>query len=369
MSSLLQKITVSMAIMLVCCGGCALPDRVDTGLQFLKIVGADDERYFIDTAGNRFFPWGLNYTQPKNASLIDDNLQDEVTWRFIEEDFAEMKQYSANTVRIHLQYNRFMVSPVEPDHKAFEALDRLVKIAESNELYLIITGLGAYRKSDAPTWYRELETTARWATQALFWRTLAGRVGHSPAVFAYDLMNEPVVSVCPEQSALCDWQVGQPMGGFHFVQNISTQPKQPYIETKKAWMKVLTRAIRSRDRRTLITVGELDQVPLAIFEEGVDFSSKHIYPTGAGISEAAQRVRAAGLQHPLVLGEIYNLYCSTDDLEAFLSTIEGNYRGLFGHYFGNTQEELAGQTKLTSRLQYQFMEFFIENNPNRNGSR
>lgn len=330
-----------------------------------KIVGADEDRYFTDEKGNRFFPWGLNYAINPAIGLIDDQLHSDTAWQIIGGDFAEMKGLSANAVRIHLQYHRFMLDPWTPDPRAFDALERLVDIAEENRLYLIITGLGAYRKADAPLWYDSLSVEDRWNTQALFWKTAAGRVGNRAAVFAYDLMNEPVVSVCSGDAESCDWCVGEPFAGkYHFVQNISTDPGQPYSETKAAWIQQLTQAIRSEDSLTLITVGVLSNAVLEFYADHLDFVSPHVYPSQGQMQKLVDHIRSWAKSRPLVIEEFGNLNCSTAELGEFLRAIEGHYRGLFAHYNGQTLRELTAQGDMPAAFRRELLLFFVANNPN-----
>ena len=190
MRRLIQLAVVALAISLAGCASAPRWQGDDPEAPLAKIVGYDEDKYFIDAHGRRFFPWGFNYTHPYGVGLIDDDLYSEEAWWIIDQDFAEMKSYTANVARVHLQYHRFMLDPYTPDPHAFAALDRLVHIAEKHRVYLLITGLGAFRKSDSPLWYDQLPTGERWQTQALFWQTLAAQVGHSDALFAYDLMNE-----------------------------------------------------------------------------------------------------------------------------------------------------------------------------------
>ena len=66
--------------------------------------------------------------------------------------------------------------------------------AEKTGIYLDITGLACYRKKDVPKWYDDLSEKDRWDVQARFWEAVAARCANSPAIFCYDLMNEPVVA-------------------------------------------------------------------------------------------------------------------------------------------------------------------------------
>lgn len=323
-----------------------------------KILAFDEDKTFIDAQGNRFFPWGFNYSDAAGVGLIDDNLYSEDSWKIIDQDFAEMKSYGANMVRVHLQYHRFMIDPETPDYHAFGALERLLDIAERHRLYLMITGLGAYRKSDAPLWYDRLTTSERWATHALFWQTLAAHVGHSNAVFAYDLMNEPVVSVCPEGNDSCEWVVGKEFAGYYFVQNISIDPGRTYADTLTEWKNTINNAIRQEDDVTMTTVGHLSLANLNAFEDDLDFLSIHIYPRGGELNRALRTIRSNVSDRPMVISEFFNLYCDIDELEYFVKELEGLYQGLIGHYDGRTMEELAKQANMADFARIEFLRFF-----------
>ena len=67
------------------------PDTPSRSLT--KIVGTDQDGFFQDEAGNRFFPWGLNYVSTPAIGLIDDNIHSDAAWQTIESDFAEMAGY------------------------------------------------------------------------------------------------------------------------------------------------------------------------------------------------------------------------------------------------------------------------------------
>ena len=105
-----------------------------------------------------------------------------------------MKQLGANVVRVHLQFARFMDAPDRPNENSLERLGRLVKLAEETGLYLDLTGLGCYRKQDVPAWYSAPgRDGALGEPRRGFWEAVAERCAASPAVFCYDLMNEPIV--------------------------------------------------------------------------------------------------------------------------------------------------------------------------------
>ena len=97
-------------------------------------------------------------------------------------------------------------------------LAKLLKLAGEQCIYIDLTGLGCYHKKDVPAWYDKLAEKDRWDVQARFWTAIAARCARSPAVFCYDLMNEPVVPGGKRQDG--DW-LGPPFAGKHFVQFIT----------------------------------------------------------------------------------------------------------------------------------------------------
>ena len=213
--------------------------------------------FSLAESGAAFRIWGVNYDHNASGQLLEDYWNKQ--WPAVEEDFQEIKALGANVVRVHLQIATFMRSQdtVEPD--AVLQLGRLVKLAEETELYLDITGLGCYHKQDVPEWYDELDESSRWDTQARFWETVAETCAKSPAVFCYDLMNEPILPGARKVES--EWLTGE-LGGKHFVQRVSLDlAGRSRSEVAKAWIEHLVSAIRSKDQRHLITVGVIPWAP------------------------------------------------------------------------------------------------------------
>jgi hypothetical protein len=170
--------------------------------------------------------------------------------------------------------------------QALDRLGKLLGLAERLRLYLDLTGLGCYHKKDVPAWYDKLSEKERWAVQARFWQAVAGRCAESPAVFCYDLMNEPVVPGGRRKDG--EW-LGPPFAGKHFVQFITLdQADQPRPAIARQGVHRLAAAIREKDKRHLLTVGlvdwSLDRKGLTsgfVLEkvaDDLDFVSVHLYP-------------------------------------------------------------------------------------------
>lgn len=324
----------------------------------IKLIGGE----FIDSYGNSFFPWGFNYTNSEGVDLIEDNWDDKVIWEIITDDFQEMKNMGANVVRIHLQYHRFMLNPLTPNIKALNKLKDLVELAESKGLYLLITGLAAYRKSDQPDWYAQLNDSSRWEAHKVFWENIAKHVGDNSAVFAYDLINEPVVGVGCKVKDDCSWLPGKDFGGYHFIQNISRNPENNFQKTLKKWIAELTQSIRSVDSQTLITIGFLNLGDITQFGEDLDFISPHIYPQSEEINKSIKYIEDNQSSVPLVITETFNLNCSISELNYFFDNIEGNYNGMFGHYLKKPSSLI--DSSMVDQTIKKFYDFFITNNPN-----
>jgi hypothetical protein len=166
-------------------------------------IAADARGFVLVPSGRPFTPWGLNYGNA--GRLVEDYWEAE--WPTIVKDFRDMKSLGANVVRCHLQFGKFMDSADRPNPKALDRLGRLLRLAEETGVYLDPTGLGCYRKADVPAWYDGLTEETRWAAQARFWGAVAACCAASPAVFCYDLMNEPVVPGSKRNPG--DWYSGK----------------------------------------------------------------------------------------------------------------------------------------------------------------
>lgn len=312
-------------------------------MEFIQI--ADNDRGFIlSDSRQRFVPWGLNYGN--SGRLIEDFW--ETQWPTVVHDFAEMKGLGANVVRVHLQLARFMDATDRPNEKSLARLTDLLALSERTGLYLDLTGLGCYRTKDVPAWYDALDEQGRWAVQARFWEVVAERCAKSPAVFCYDLMNEPLSPGGRRKPR--QWYSGSNLGGYDFLQFVSLdQRDRPREEIARQWIATLSRSIRRADRRHLITVGLLPWgrewgflsgfIPEKVAPE-LDFICVHIYPESGKVPEAIAGLRKFAVGKPLVIEETFPLSCSAEELKQFLLESRSIACGWMGHYDGKTIADL-----------------------------
>ncbi len=332
-------------------------------LSWIRV--SDDGTQFVRTdSGRRFIPYGFNYDHEGDGQLIEDYWVEQ--WPLVESAFEEMKQLGANVVRIHLQFGKFMTSPTAPNQEALDQLTRLVKLAEHTGLYLDITGLGCYHKQDVPAWYDELDEPGRWDAQAAFWESVAKTCRESPAIFCYDLMNEPVIGGAKKRD---DW-LGPAFGDKHFVQFICLETKgRPREQIAKSWTKKLVTAIRRHDRKHLITIG---LVPWSLNRPGMtsgfdpeeiagdlDFIAMHIYPETGKLDEAIETVKGfAAFGKPVVIEETFVLKCGADELSDFIDRSRAHVTGWIGFYWGKTPQEYRPPKTLPEAFALSWLELF-----------
>ena len=311
-------------------------------------VAPDHHGFVFADTQKPFIPWGFNYGHPDQ--LIEDFWASD--WPSIERDFRYVKSLGANVLRIHLQFGKFMDSADRPNEVSLKRLGNLLKLAEHDELYLDLTGLACYRKSDVPAWYDSLSEKGRWAAQSRFWEAIAARCNSSPAVFCYDLMNEPFVPGGPRKAG--DWYSGHLFGGFDFIQFISLDlAGRTRDEVARQWIATLTAAIRKHDPHHLVTVGLLPWmkgwgflsgfVPEKVAPE-LDFIAVHVYPEAGKPDEAIAMLKRFSVGKPVVIEETFALSCSADDLRNFLLASRGIAAGWIWHYSGRTIEQLSDGT-------------------------
>lgn len=360
--------TLALLIAAVFISGCA--SARSSRMEWIRV--ADDGRGFVGaSSGKPFTPWGFNYDRDYKSRLIEDYWQTE--WPTVVEDFREMKQLGANVVRVHPQFGKFMDGPQKPNRKSLERLSRLLKLAEEAGIYLDITGLACFRRADVPAWYGELEEGQRWRAQANFWKAIAQTCADSPAVFCYDLMNEPIVPggrLAPGQ-----WLTGQ-LGGFCYIQHITIDSaNRPRWRIALKWAQTLAAAIREHDRRHLITVGMLPTPPKgdqsfsgfvpARMAEVLDFICVHIYPNKAQLSADLETVRAFKTNKPLVIEEIFPMNCSAEQLGDFIKQSRPVVSGWIGFYWGRTPEQLRQSHDIGDAMTLSWLELFQKINPAR----
>ncbi|MGV3532569.1 MAG: cellulase family glycosylhydrolase [Chthoniobacteraceae bacterium] len=332
-------------------------------LEWVKVSG-DGTHFVGEASGKRVVFWGVNYDRDDAGRLLEDYWKDE--WETVVADFHEMRALGANVVRIHLQLGKFMDGPDQPNSANLAKLGEVVKLAESIGLYLDVTGLGCYDKAAVPGWYSALDEAQRWAVQGRFWAAVAGMCRESPAVFCYNLMNEPVLTGGNQKE---DWLPGEPLGGKHYVQRITTDARgRSDKEIARQWVESLTKAIRAVDSRHLITVGV---IPWAQIFKGakplfhspevggsLDFVSVHFYPKAGALEESLAALKVYEVGKPLVIEEIFPMGAGIPETEEFIRKSRSHVDGWLSFYWGKGSEEQERKGDIAGKLTGEWLERF-----------
>lgn len=319
------------------------------GQQMEQIqVSADGKQFVYSQSNQRFTVWGVNYDHDSAGRLLDEYWIDD--WEAVVEDFHEIKALGANCVRIHLQLGKFMETPDEVVAESIAQLKKIVALAEETGLYLDVTGLACYHKTNIPAWYDQLAEQERWNVQARFWKAIATACAESPAIFCYDLMNEPIL---PGKEATTEWLGGE-LGGKFFVQRLALELNgRSREEIAKKWVNQMVDAIRQADNSHMVTVGVIPWVfafgggkPIfysPTVGKRLDFVSVHFYPKKGEVDKAIKALQAYEVGKPLVIEEMFPLKCSAEELTEFIDRSSTHADGWISFYWGKTAEQLRSK--------------------------
>ena len=332
------------------------------GMETVKIA-PDKTGFTLHPSGDPYIPWGHNYASVDIMErLADDPAR-------VEREFTEMKAAGTTVARIHPEMPRILAGPDKTDPHALDQLGKLLKIAENSGIHLKITGLACYQIKDRMAWYDSMDEQNRWKTQAFFWETIASTCAESPAVFAYDLINEPAAVGKPADG----WYMGR-MGEVEFCQRLSLDPGQRNgDDIFREWTKRMVAAIRQHDQTHLITMGMLP-FPGAYkaAAEQLDFVSPHLYPKTGKVDDEIKLLKQFDWGKPIVIGETFPLRCSADDAREFLLRSRGFAHGWMGHWPDESPAELAelmktGKATIHNAIWLSWVELFRDIGPQMTG--
>jgi hypothetical protein len=322
-------------------------------------ISPDKKSFVLFPSGTRYVPWGHNYA---SIDILERLAKDPER---VEREFAEMKAAGTTVARIHPEMPRILTGSDKADPKAIEQLKKLLQIAEKSGIHLKITGLACYKIKDRAAWYDSLDEQERWQAQAFYWETIAQTCAESPAVFAYDLVNEPAAA-----GKLADgWYTGR-MGDVEFCQRLSLDPRDRNgDDIFREWTKRMVAAIRKHDQSHLVTMGMLP-FPGAYkaAAEQLDFVSPHLYPKAGKVDDEIKLLQKFDWGKPIVIGETFPLSCGADDERDFLLKSREFAHGWIGHWPDESPAQLAelkktGKATIHNAIWLSWVELFQEIGP------
>jgi hypothetical protein len=208
--------------------------------------------------------------------------------------------------------------------------------------------------------------------QSRFWEAVASAVTASPAVFCFNLMNEPAVP--GEDHAT--WSPPPWIDGSTYVEYVARAPAaRPRADIARQWLRTLTAAIRRRDRRHLITVGvftvfdQAEMLPLGLtpiqLASEVDFLSLHLYPKRDRLEAARAVLRQMSVGKPLIVEEAGPLECSVADLRILMTESRGSVAGWLGFYWGGEIDDLRRSGSVEKTLLAEWLDLMRAMSPAR----
>lgn len=325
------------------------------GMETVRI-SPDKKGFVLQPSGDRYVPWGHNYA---SVDILERLAHDPAR---VEREFTEMKAAGTSVARIHPEMPRILAGPDKADPNALDQLRKLLKIAQDSGIHLKITGLACYKIKDRMAWYDSMDEQDRWKTQAFFWEAVARTCAESPAVFAYDLVNEPAAVGKPADG----WYTGR-MGDVEFCQRLSLNPgTRNGDDVFREWTKRMVAAIRKHDQTHLITLGMLP-FPGAYkaAAEQLDFVSPHLYPKTGKVDDEIKLLKQFDWGKPIVIGETFPLSCGADDERDFLLKSRDFAHGWIGHWPDESPAKLAelrkaGKATIHNAIWLSWVELFQE---------
>lgn len=223
-------------------------------------VSSDSQSFAHKNSGAKYTPFGCNYFDPATgwAPHIWQRYSHERTLRH----FEQMKELGVNTVRVFLSIQSFMKKNGLVEESAMEKACKMLEAAKRTGIRIEFSGPDHWE--GIPDWCTPLfdnEPNAYFLHPefverlAAFWQDFAKRLRSDPALFSYDLRNEPWLKwdsplvrqlwggAVPEEdyggldgSGLADF--------FEFREQLTRQ-----------WTAKMAGAIRSSDPEHMITIG------------------------------------------------------------------------------------------------------------------
>ncbi len=154
------------------------------------ISAAPDGRGFVEhDSGRAYVPFGTNYYDPNTGWAPK-------LWRRfdaakVRDHFRVMSEIGVNCARVFLTAGSFQPTAETIDEQALAKLDKMVEIARQANIRLILTGPDHWEGQ--PDYWRPDRFAGEAALEALdrFWDVVGRRYQGEPAIFAWDLLNEP----------------------------------------------------------------------------------------------------------------------------------------------------------------------------------
>jgi len=174
-------------VALLLCPPCAC--RAEGPAMQLIVVSPDGQGFIERDSKQLYIPFGTNYYDPHTgwAPKIWRQFDSEKVRRH----FQVMQQLGVNCARVFLTAASFQPTAETVEEEALKKLDKLVEIARESGIRLVLTGPDHWE--GWPSYWKPDRFAGENSLRALerFWDIVGRRYRGEPAIFAWDLLNEP----------------------------------------------------------------------------------------------------------------------------------------------------------------------------------
>jgi len=321
----------------------------------LIITKAAGHGFVERDSGRTYIVFGTNYYDPHTGWA--PKIWRQFDAEKVRQHFQVMSKLGVNCARVFLTAGNFQPNAETVEEQALEKLDTLIEIARIAGIRLLLTGPDHWEGQ--PSYWKPDRFAGQAALQALerFWDVMGRRYRGEPAIFAWDLLNEPHLPWFVEQwrpqwnawlqKTYGNWESLKASWGDELseeerwgevaVAKNQPDPANPRLRDWQLfrehladqWVRRQVEAIRNADPAHLITIGYI-QWSYPLIRQGnpsrysafnphrqarwLDFVTIHFYPTlgnpfgsegnwGENLSYLQAVLAYCHTSKPVVLGE------------------------------------------------------------------
>ena len=178
-----------ISIVIIAIGFQITSSAAESSKMELIVVSADRQGFKERYSVRPYIPFGTNYYDPHTGWA--PKIWRQFDAEKVREHFIVMEKLGVNCARVFLTAGSFQPEVKTIDEQALKKLDALVKIARQTGIRLILTGPDHWEGS--PSYWMPDRFSGEEALRALehFWDVVGQRYRGEPAIFAWDLLNEP----------------------------------------------------------------------------------------------------------------------------------------------------------------------------------